>query len=230
MLSLKYLNEKEKYLISFSVVSRNIVQITGDFPVKTVGFILSREGKPWKGDYSDYTTVYREIDGGVQFSNDGSIYVPPVPPAPPEPYIPTLDEVREQKVVEMNNIQQTIIQEGVDVQLSDGTVEHFALDNHDEISIIGQQLSILLFGDNELPWHVDDETIHCRFYSDEDMKIIGRTCNLFVTWHVTYFRDLRIYIRSLKTKEEVEAITYGIEIPEEFRSDPLKKMMEVQGV
>lgn len=229
MLQLKYINEPKTYSISFATLNQHIVQLKGDFPIKTSGFTLSREGiEEVLGDYSGYTTVYREIDGGVQFSNDGSIYVPPIPPTPPEPYIPTLDEVREQKVVEMNKIQQTIIQEGVDVQLSDGTVEHFALDNHDEISIIGQQLSILLFGDSELPWHVNDETIHCRFYSDEDMKIIGRTCNLFVTWHVTYFRDLRIYIQSLEIKEEVEAITYGIEIPEEFRSAPLKKMMEVQ--
>ena len=31
------------------------------------------------GDYSEYTTVYREIDGGVIFSNDGSEYAEPIP-------------------------------------------------------------------------------------------------------------------------------------------------------
>lgn len=224
MLQLKYLKEQKIYPVSFKTISKNVVQITGDFPVKTTGFTISKEGKNWKGDYSDYTTVYQKLDDGVQFSNDGSTYVPPVPP---EPYVPTLDEVKEQKVAEMNSIQQTIIDKGTDVQLSDGSVEHFTLSDPDQRSIMGLQLR-LMAGEKELPWHVSDETIPCTFYSEEDMKKIGEVCTNFVTWHVTYFRDLRIYIRSLSSKEAVEQITYGIIIPEEFRSDPLKKMMEEQ--
>lgn len=225
MLQLTYTNEQKKYDISFERISSNVVQVTGDYPVKTVGFTLSKEGKKWRGDYSEYNTVYRKIDGGAQFSNDGSTYIPPVPPTPPEPYIPTLDEIKEQKVSEMNMIQQSTIQQGTDVELSDGTVEHFTLTDADQRSIMGLQIS-LLAGKKDLPWHVSDESIPCDFYSEKDMAIIGEVCTNFVTWHVTYFRDLRIWIRSLGTKEEVEAITYGVTIPEEFRSNPLKKMME----
>ena len=50
----------------------------------------------------------------------------------------------------------------------------------------------------------------------------------WVTWHVTYFRDLRIYIRSLETKEEVAAVTYGVDLPEAYQSEPLKVMMAAQ--
>ena len=46
-----------------------------------------------------------------------------------------------------------------------------------------------------------------------------------LTWHVTYFRDLRIYIRSLTEKEDVEKVTYGMDIPEAYQSEPLKAMM-----
>lgn len=80
MLLLKYLNEKEKYQISFNSISQSVVQITGDFPIKTYGFTLSRVDKEEiLGDYSDYTTIYREIEGGAQFSNDGSTWVEPEP-------------------------------------------------------------------------------------------------------------------------------------------------------
>lgn len=67
--------------MSFDIVSNNIVKITGDFPVKEKGFTLTRIDNPdaFTGDYSDYTTIYREIDDSVLFSNDGSIYVEPVP-------------------------------------------------------------------------------------------------------------------------------------------------------
>ena len=60
------------------------------------------------------------------------------------------------------------------------------------------------------------------------MELITSAAMAYVTWHVTYFRDLRIYIRALQTKEEVESITYGIEIPEEYQSEPLKAMTAAQ--
>ena len=38
-------------------------------------------------------------------------------------YVPTLEEVKELKVINMNDVQQTVIKNGVDVTLSDGTVD-----------------------------------------------------------------------------------------------------------
>ena len=227
MLSLKYLNEQEKYLVSFNTVNKNIVQITGDFPIKTSGFTLSREGKNWKGDYSDYTTVYREVEGGVQFSNDGSVYVPPEPAPEPEPYVPTLEEVQEMKVAEMEAIKQQLIQAGFDVVLMDGTEEHFTLTMEEQIELSALQQKVK-DGVPQLPWHIDDESEHCKYYNNEDMAMIVETAFAHKSWHRTYFQDLRIYIRSLDSREAVEAVTYGMEIPEEFRSEPLQAMMAAQ--
>ncbi len=50
----------------------------------------------------------------------------------------------------------------------------------------------------------------------------------WVTWHVTYFRDLRIYIQSLESKEEVAGVVYGIDLPEAYQSEPLKVMIVAQ--
>ncbi len=81
MLNLQYVNDTENHEVSFDIINQNIVQIKGNMPVKTNGFILTRIGNPeaFTGDYSDYVTVYKEIDGGVQFSNDGSAYAEPIP-------------------------------------------------------------------------------------------------------------------------------------------------------
>ena len=80
MLNLQYVNEKTYYQINFKYLSENIVQITGDFPIKTKGFSLSRIGSPEViiGNYSEYKTVYKEIENGAMFSNDGSVYVKPL--------------------------------------------------------------------------------------------------------------------------------------------------------
>ena len=81
MLIMKYIGQETTYKVSFSKISENVVQIVGNFPIETNGFQLSREGKNdyEKMNYYNFRTVYREIEGGVQFSNDGSIFIPTIP-------------------------------------------------------------------------------------------------------------------------------------------------------
>ena len=145
-------------------------------------------------------------------------------------YIPTLDEIKESKVVEMNNIQQSIIKFGVDVELSDGTIEHFTLTDHDQTSLMGLQTKIVE-GTEQIPWHTANQSEPCKYYSNKYMALIVEKALNFITYHVTYFRDLRIYIRSLENKEDVVAIAYGVELPTEYQSEVLKdilaKMVEI---
>ena len=222
MFNLKYLEEETIYEIEFKKISKNVVEIIGDFPIQTKGFTLSRLDYEDNWDYSKFTTIYREIENGVQFSNDESIYVEPEI-VEPEVIEPTLEEVKESKVVEMNNIQQEVIQQGVDVTLTDGTVEHFTLTEHDQTSLMGLQTQVVQ-GLEQIPWHTSDQGKHCKYYSNADMALITQKALQYVTYHVTYFRDLRIYIRNLETKDEVNAIYYGIVIPEEYRSEVLVDM------
>lgn len=229
MLELKYTDTEETYMVELisRPMSKNIIELKGDFPIFTNGFTLSRIGKEDNWDYSGYTTIYREIEGGVQFSNDGSVYAEPEPIPEPEPYVPTLEEVQETKVTEMNIAQQSIIQQGIEVTLTDGTTEHFTLTDHDQTSLMGLQAQVAQ-GVEHIPWHTSDQSEHCKFYSNADMALITAAAMSYVTWHVTYFRDLRIYIRSLQTKEEIETVVYGMDIPTEYQSEPLKAMIAAQ--
>ncbi len=233
MLELKYINLKTSYEVEFSQISENIIELRGDFPIKLHGFTLSRPGQNDDWDYSDFTTVYRTLENGAQFSNNESVYVEPEPtPELPNipfepPYEPTLSEIQETKVNEMNIEQQKIIQNGINVNLTDGTTEHFTLTSQDQTSLMGLQSQVAQGLDN-IPWHTSDQTEHCKYYSNADMELIVTAAMQYVTWHVTYFRDLRIYIRSLDEKEIINNIYYGISIPEEYQSQPLKDMIILQ--
>lgn len=69
------------YLVEFNQSSDHIVMLssTESIPEDTSGFYLSRIGMGDRWNYSDYTTVYRKLSNTqIQFSNDGSQYVPPV--------------------------------------------------------------------------------------------------------------------------------------------------------
>jgi len=74
---LKYIDESTLYEIEFKKLSKNIVEIIGEFPTKTTGFTLSRKDHNDNWDYNAFTTIYRELDNGCQFSNDGSVYCAP---------------------------------------------------------------------------------------------------------------------------------------------------------
>lgn len=103
MLKLKYLKCNTSYEVDFFYISENIVELQGDFPIKTFGFTLSRLDYDDEWDYSAFNTVYRTLENGVQFSNDESVYVEPelIPTLPNisfEPYEPTLAELQEKRL------------------------------------------------------------------------------------------------------------------------------------
>lgn len=74
MLHLRYLGSGTTYLVNFQKVSDHVIRITGEFPVKTTGFFLSRIGAYDSWDYSKFTTIYREVDEGVEYSDNGTVY------------------------------------------------------------------------------------------------------------------------------------------------------------
>ena len=236
---IKAINNKEYIKATVMKTKENVVKVKAEkaLPDMKNGFLffLNVGDRKPAGKYEEYTTIFREYDATEkEYSNDGSVYVPPVIPDPEPVPEPTLEELQEAKVAEMNATMESAIAYGAEVQLSDGTTERFTLTDRDQISLIGLQVSAATLVDAQdidpltFPWHPADESVHCKFYSQEDMRKISTAGFQYVLYHVTYFRDLRIYIRSLTDKEQVNAVTYGMEIPVEYQSEPLKAMLAAQ--
>ena len=101
-MQLQYKKDNSIYEVKFKKINKNVVQISGDFPIQTDGFTLSREEYEDNWDYSAFTTVYKEIENGCQFSNDGSVYVEPIFP---EPTAEELAEMEEQERIANINAQ-----------------------------------------------------------------------------------------------------------------------------
>lgn len=237
MAYLKFLDSQK--IIQCTVVPESDHVVTLKFPdavtVDRSGFDLFLDEKgelDIGGDsYHGYNTVYRNDDttaeyNGYQLSNDGSVYEEQLQPTPVEP---TLDELKKQKIAEMNAAQQESIQNGVDVTLSDGTVEHFTLTDHDQTSLMGLQTKVAR-GETQIPWHTSDVNEPCKYYSNTDMALITETAMQAVTFAVTYFRDLRIYINSMEDSTSVQNVTYGMTIPKEYRSEVLADIYASKGI
>lgn len=230
MAYLKFLNSSEVYKCKV-IPQNNIVTLKFDseMEISTAGFNLYNdetcETDIGIGAYHNFTTVYRNDEttaeyNGYQLSKDGSVYVEPEPPAPDEP---TIEELKSQKISEMEIAKSQIIENGIDVELLDGTQKRFPLDNKSLLYMMGLQ-SMVAEGQEQIPWHTDDENEPCEFYSNYDMKTIMSTALSFIMYNETRIRDLTRYINSLTDKESVQAITYNTEIPKEFQSEVLQTM------
>lgn len=225
MLELKYIGEEGKYNVEFSRISPHVVQLLGEMPFMDKGFTLSRAGKndPW--DYLGYTTLYRTIDGGYQLSDDGSVYTAPpepLPPQEPEPYVPTLEEIKETKKQEIGIAYQAVKAAGVEIELSTGK-EQFPLYDEDVVFLYGKQVE-LATGKREAVSY-QDAANRCKFYPAEDMQKIIEEAFQFVSYQTTYRNTLWEWVDECTTKEEVEDIAYGCEIPEQYQNDVFKSYL-----
>lgn len=224
MLLMQYLDEGTKYSIEFRKHSKNVVEIVGDIPVKICGFTLSREGKHDNFDYSGFTTIFRKQEGSVLFSNDESVYIEPEPAPEPEPYVPTLKELKSAKLSELNGAKEAAIAQGFNATLTDGTTEHFDLSGDAKLYLTALRTEVLT-GSDPIPWHVSDSSVACKNYSNADMNIITQTALNLVVFHETYIFDITRYVNSIETEEELSSVYYGMSIPEEYQSEPLKDML-----
>ena len=106
-------------------------------------------------------------------------------------------------------------------------MEHFTLTEYEQKRLMVLQASVAA-GDEKIPWHTSDLDDPCRYFSNADMQLIIKNATEYGTYHETYFRDLRRYINSLEDKASAEAVTYGMVIPSEFRSEVLADIYAAQ--
>jgi hypothetical protein len=170
--------------------------------------------------YEGFETVYKEIDGGMILSNDGTVYV-----EQPEQE-PDVDQIRTAKLAEVSSRCENAIFAGVDVELTDGSVEHISLKEKDQINLFGKQ-SQLAAGATQLEYHEDGKL--CKYYSAEDMTKIIEAAMKFVSYHTTYCNSMNAWIKGAQTAEEIEAIQYGAQIPDKYKSKVLKDYEAAMG-
>ena len=216
-MNILFLNSEKPVEGTVKVISSHVVELRG-VEQNLSGFHVLKNGAPY-GKYESFTTLYRTVDGGYQLSNDGSVWVEPSPTPEPEPYEPTLEELKEQKISEVGGVCKETIYAGVDVELPTGSTEHFSLKEEDQINLFGKQAQITA-GVMQLEYHQDGHP--CRYYTVEEMTAIITAAMQFVSYHTTYCNSLYTWINSVTDKEDLQGITYGVSIPEEYQSEVLK--------
>lgn len=156
----------------------------------------------------------------------------------PEPYIPpeptpeekekeeerksSLQFVKDRKIEYMSYLCNQTIEKGIKVILSDGELHTFALTEKDQTNLMGR-LTQINAGALQVSYHADNDI--CVYYSAEDMMKIIQTSMFYIDFQTTYFNSLKHYINSMDNLINVSSVYYGMEIPEEYQSEPLKDLL-----
>ena len=137
-------------------------------------------------------------------------------------YVPTLEEVKAQKKAEISAACENTIHSGIDVKIGENW-EHFSLQTNDQINLFGKQYQ-LANGAEFVEYHRDGYP--CKYYSAKDMMQIITAAMEWVSYHTTYCNALNMWIAGAESKDEVNTIYYGADIPEEYQSEVLKDYLE----
>ena len=132
-----------------------------------------------------------------------------------------LADIKATKLKEISKKCEDTIYNGVDVKMPDGTY-HFSLTEEDQLNIFGLQAKISA-GQTALEYHADGQP--CKYYSVEDIQKLITAAMTFVSYNTTYCNSLNMWVKAETDSTVIESIYYGIDIPETYQSDVLKKYL-----
>ena len=132
---------------------------------------------------------------------------------------------KQRKIDEMNYACSMAITKGCDVELTDGTTEHFALTAEDQINIATAEKAVQA-GASAFPYHADGKL--CRLYPASDIQKIINTATVWKTYHTTYFNHLKQWINRMEDKAEIQGVRYGVELPDDLKASLDSIMLTMQ--
>lgn len=123
-------------------------------------------------------------------------------------YVPTLAEIKLQKVSELENDYLTCLNNGMDIELSTGT-SHFSFTPNTATAFSEKTLEIQTISSDYFEFEE-------QVYSKYDMQIIITKGLYFINRETAYKNNLVEYINKLEDVNSVNAVIYGQDIPSEY--------------
>lgn len=172
-------------------------------------------GVPIEERYSpDFVAKLLHVDDATEVQQgwsyvDGTFVKPivPEPEIPPETMPDYIADLRAAKTTAMSATCQQTIYDGLDIELSDGSTEHYDYKALDQTNIKSMFDGVTNLGITEFPYQSEDGS--CRVYSAADIITIYTSLEDLRISQLTYYHQLKEYVATLATAEDIEAVTYG---------------------
>lgn len=136
----------------------------------------------------------------------------------------SLPVVRAAKLKEISEACNSVIIAGIDLELTEGTV-HFNLSIEDQ-SNIANLFRVVELGGTEFPYQSDGGV--CRIYTAAEIAQIYIAAQTMITSQTTYHNELKMYVQSLETAEDIAAVRYGMTLPDPYLTEMNEKLAVAQ--
>lgn len=135
-----------------------------------------------------------------------------------------LSVVMSAKLSEISNACNAVIVNGVDIKFGEENV-HFNLSIEDQ-SNINNLFRVVELGGTEFPYQADGGV--CRIYTAAEIAAIYIAAQTLITTQTTYHNELKQYVQTLTSADEVSAIQYGMTLPEPYLTEMNEKLAVAQ--
>ena len=122
----------------------------------------------------------------------------------------TFEFLLDTKLKELRYNCQKAIESGIDLELSDGNVHHFSLTAQDQLNLLNAMLQASGRSIKGIIYHADGEEY--KEYSKADIKLISEKAEEYKLMHLNYHKRIKEYVLTLKTKEELKNVYYGMDL------------------
>lgn len=204
MIRVLFKNQEEPVNAEVKKISDHVIQIKGNISVNLSGFILMNDYGSVFGKYEKFNTLYREIEGGFQLSDNGSSYTDPEEPDIPITPEETIEEAKMRKKNEIKNRLNTRIYSGVEFEGKNFTY------NIDEISNIRHKYEDSVYTGKDVILSSSDGSLIS--FSPEKMKTLYTNLEKNKIENESRKESLMHIINDLKKKEEVDKISADTEL------------------
>ena len=126
-----------------------------------------------------------------------------------------LEAVQSAKLAELSAACSQAIIAGCDVELSAAS-GHISLTAEDQINLTAA-LNAVEQGAAGYPYHLDGQL--CAVFSAADIRLLAQAAASHKLYHTTYYNHLAAWVRRSETTEEVQAITYGVALPDDLAAN-----------
>lgn len=138
----------------------------------------------------------------------------------------TIEFLRSSKIKEMSNACNNKITSGFDIRLADGETHHFDFTLEEQANFMFFK-SAIDSGQTMIPYHASNEP--CRFFSADEITAVIEMGITIKTYEITYFNSLKQYIMSLDKIDDIRAVYYGMQIPQEYYSEVMIALLSQMG-
>ena len=148
-----------------------------------------------------------------------------VTPTEKPPEADPIVQAKSEKCAELSNLCESAINAGTFVKLPDGTEKDFSYSTADQANVSEMFLACMM-GAESYPYHANGEG--CMTYTAAEIISIYGTLSMYKTSQITYQNQLKQYVNSLGTVDDVNAVQYGQELSGDYLTTYNTLMTEAQ--